>query len=74
MPVASKVPVAYYGACEIAWHRCERPVVAVCEVVPAADIVPVFPSIVHMPALYRDHYCSNVRSNGDWGGGRTASP
>ena len=25
-------------------------------VVPVAAVVPVFPSIVHIPALYRDHH------------------
>ena len=34
-----------------------QPVMAVCGVVPVAAIMPVFPSIVHIPALQRDHYC-----------------
>ena len=38
--------------------RRNRYVVGVCGVVPVAAIaVPVFPSIEHIPALYRDHYC-----------------
>ena len=53
--VVSIVPVARYSACEIGWHIWEQPVVAVCGVVPDAAMVPVFPSIVHIPALYRDH-------------------
>lgn len=35
------MPVARYNACEITWHRCEQPVVAVCVVAPDATIVPV---------------------------------
>ena len=30
--------------------------VAVCGVVPVAAVMPVFPSIVHIPALYRKRY------------------
>ena len=45
------VPVARYSACETAWHRWERQVVAVCGVVPVTAIVLIFPSIVHIPAL-----------------------
>ena len=37
----------------IVWHTWENPVVAVYGVVPAATMVPVFSSIVHIPALYR---------------------
>ena len=33
----------------------EQPVVVVCGVVPVAAKVPAFPSIVHIPALPRDH-------------------
>ena len=40
---------------------------AVCGVVPVAAMVPVFPSMVHMPALQRDHYCMLVLAWGlDW--------
>ena len=40
------MPVARYSACEVAWHRWEKPVlvVAVCGVVPVAAILPVFPA------------------------------
>ena len=45
-PLRSKrpsiVPVALYSACEIAWHRWEQSVVAVCRAVPVAAIVPVY--------------------------------
>ena len=45
------MPVAFYSACEIAWHRWKKLVVAVCGLVPVAAIVPVFSSIVHILAL-----------------------
>ena len=45
------MPVARFSACEVGWHPCERPVVVVCEVVQVAAVVPVFPSIVHIPVL-----------------------
>ena len=40
----SIVPVARYSACELARHRWEQPVVAVCGVVQAPATVPVFPA------------------------------
>ena len=40
----SLVPVARCSACEIAWHRWEQHVVAVCGVLPVAAIAPVFPA------------------------------
>ena len=49
------MPVARYSACVIASHSWKQPVVAVHGVVPVAAIVPIFPSIVHIPALLRDH-------------------
>ena len=52
--VSCIVPVAPYGACETAWHRREQPVVVACGVVPGAAIVPLVPSIVHIPALQRE--------------------
>ena len=52
------VPVARYSACEIAWHIWEQPAVAVCGVVPVYAIVPIFPSIVHIPALHRERCCT----------------
>ena len=45
------MPVARYSAFEIASHRWEQPVVAVCGVVPVTAIVPVPPSVVHIPAV-----------------------
>ena len=45
------VPFALCSAGEIGWHIWEKRVVAVCGVVPVAAIVPVFPHIVHTPAL-----------------------
>ena len=50
------MPVARYSVCEIAWHRWERLIVALCEVVPAAVVVPV------CPALYRDRYCNSAHN------------
>ena len=43
----------------MAWRRWEQPIVAARGVVPAAAMVPVCPSIVHIPALYAvmDHSC-----------------
>ena len=49
------MPVARCSACEITWHRCEQPVVAVSGVVQVAAIVLVIPSIVNISALQRDH-------------------
>ena len=49
------VPVARYtSACKIAWRIWEQRLVAVCGVIPIAAIVPVFLSIVRIPALQRD--------------------
>ena len=44
VPAASVVPVARYGACEVAWHGWERPVVTGGGVVPASALVLVFPA------------------------------
>ena len=49
------VPVARYSACQVVGDRWEEPAVEVCGAVPVAAIVPIFPSIVHIPALQRDH-------------------
>ena len=46
------MPVARYSACEVDQHKWKQPVVAVWRVVPASAIVPAFPSIVHIPALF----------------------
>ena len=45
------MPVDRYSACEIDRHRCEQPVVEVVGGVPVSAIVPIFTSIVHIPAL-----------------------
>ena len=45
VPIGRITPVQSLGT------EQEQPVVAVCGVVPVAAIVPVFPSIVHIPAL-----------------------
>ena len=37
------MPVTRYIACDIAWHRGEQLLAAVCGVAPVATIVPVFP-------------------------------
>ena len=60
VPVASIVPFARYSASDIVWHRWKQPLTAVCGVVPVAAIVPVFPSIVYIPALLRDHCCLSI--------------
>ena len=38
-----------------------RGVVPVAAIVSVAAIVPVLSSIVHIPALQRDHYCIAIR-------------
>ena len=43
----------------VVWHRWEPPLVSVFGVVPAAAIVPIFSSIVHISALQRDHHRCN---------------
>ena len=58
------MPVARYSACEIDWHRWEQPATPVRGVVPVSAIVPVFTSIVHIPALKRDHYCTAIHRGG----------
>ena len=35
---------------------------AVCRVVLVAAMVPVLPSIVHIPAVWRDHFCEGLES------------
>ena len=42
--------------------RCEQSLVAICGVVPASTIVPIFPSIVHIPALQREHYYTSTNN------------
>ena len=55
------MPVARHTACEIAWHKREQRVVAVCRVMPvAAAIVPVFPAGTYRH--YRGvHHCNPTR-------------
>ena len=50
----SIVPVSCYSACEIAWHRWEPSVVALCGVMSFSFTVPIFPAGT-MPALQLDH-------------------
>ena len=52
------MPIVRYSACELAWHRWEEPAAAACGVVPVAAVVPVFPSIVHIPALCRETHAA----------------